>query len=65
MAYVFLLLLGIIGAVSCAVTLAMAIVFAFSRIDPVEDQRALMRASSWPGDGRQFRVNHRSGRLDS
>jgi len=62
MLYMFFVLLGAVGAISCVVTLAMAIVCACSRIDPVEDQRVLMRASSWPGDGRQFRADQRRGR---
>jgi hypothetical protein len=57
MIHVFFVLLGTLGAVSCVVTLVMAIVCACSRIDPIEEQRALMRSPSWPGDGRQFRKN--------
>jgi hypothetical protein len=55
MLYMFFVLLGTLGALSCIVTLVMAIIFACSRIDPVEEQRALMRASSWPSDGWQFK----------
>jgi hypothetical protein len=46
MLYMFFIVLGTLGAVSCVVTLVMAVVCACSRIDPVEEQRALMRASS-------------------